>query len=110
MITLRELLEQMVAKKASDLHLTAGVPPEFRIDGSIIPGDMEPLAPEVTAQLAYSMLSDEQRKRFETCRSESRACRGSGRTSTCSAVASRPRSARSRSRSGRSNRSACRRS
>jgi twitching motility protein PilT len=65
-ITLRELLEQMVVKKASDLHLTAGVPPEFRIDGSIIPGDMEPLAPEVTAQLAYSMLSDEQRKRFET--------------------------------------------
>jgi twitching motility protein PilT len=65
-ITLRELLEQMVVKKASDLHLTAGVPPEYRIDGAIVPGDMEPLTPEVTAQLAYSMLSDEQRKRFET--------------------------------------------
>ncbi len=66
MITLRELLEQMVAKKASDLHLTAGVPPEFRIDGAIVPGETEALTPEVTAQLAYSMLSDEQRKRFET--------------------------------------------
>ena len=65
MITLRDLLEQMVAKKASDLHITAGVPPEFRIDGVMVPGDMEPLTPETTAQLTYSMLSDEQRKRFE---------------------------------------------
>src|SRR5438552_6752355 len=58
----------MVAKKASDLHITAGVPPEFRIDGAITPSDHEILSPEGTAQLAYSMLSDEQRKRFETTR------------------------------------------
>src|SRR5438132_1690990 len=58
----------MVAKKASDLHLTAGVPPEFRIDGSITPSDHETLSPEMTAQLSYSMLSDDQRKRFETTR------------------------------------------
>jgi len=64
-ITLRDLLEQMVAKKASDLHLTAGVPPEFRIDGTMEPGESEQLTPEITASLAYSMLSDEQRKRFE---------------------------------------------
>ena len=68
MITLRDLLEQMVVKKASDLHLTAGVPPEFRIDGAMIPGETETLTPELTASLAYSMLSDEQRKRFETTR------------------------------------------
>ena len=66
MLTLRDLLEQMVTKKASDLHLTAGVPPEFRVDGAIHPGDSEPLTPDTTAQLVYSMLSDEQRKRFET--------------------------------------------
>jgi twitching motility protein PilT len=65
-VTLRDLLEQMVAKKASDLHLTAGVPPEYRIDGAITPAETEPLTPEMTAQLAYSMLSDEQRKKFET--------------------------------------------
>jgi twitching motility protein PilT len=59
------LLEEMVARKASDLHLTAGVPPEFRIDGAMTPLDMDPLTPEMTAQLVYSMLSDEQRKRFE---------------------------------------------
>ena len=34
MITLEQLLEDMVQRKASDLHITAGVPPEFRIDGS----------------------------------------------------------------------------
>ncbi len=66
MVSLRKLLEDMVAKKASDLHITAGVPPEFRIDGSITPGDYEVLTPEVTAQIAYSVMSDEQRKRFET--------------------------------------------
>jgi len=65
-VTLRELLEEMVTRKASDLHITAGVPPEFRVDGFITPSDHRVLTPELTAQLAYSMLSDDQRKRFET--------------------------------------------
>lgn len=66
MVTLRQLLEDMVQKGASDLHLTAGVPPEFRIDGVITPSDYDVLSPEMTGQLAYSVMSDEQRKRFET--------------------------------------------
>ena len=66
MVTLRQLLEDMVGKRASDLHLTAGVPPEYRIDGSIQPTEHEVLTPETTAQLAYSVMSDEQRKKFET--------------------------------------------
>jgi twitching motility protein PilT len=65
-VTLRQLLEDMVNRKASDLHLTAGVPPEFRIDGSVTPSEYEVLTPESTASLAYSVMSDEQRKRFET--------------------------------------------
>ena len=68
MTTLKQLLEDMIQRKASDLHITAGVPPEFRIDGSITPSEYEILTPEVTAQLAYSVLSDEQRKKFETTR------------------------------------------
>src|SRR5512139_1933271 len=56
----------MVTRKASDLHITAGVPPEFRVDGAITPSEYEVLTPEMTASLAYSVLSDEQRKRFET--------------------------------------------
>jgi twitching motility protein PilT len=65
-VTLRQLLEEMVHRKASDLHLTAGVPPEFRIDGSITPSEFDVLTPDTTASLAYSVMSDEQRKRFET--------------------------------------------
>ena len=66
MVTLRQLLEDMVSRRASDLHLTAGVPPEFRVDGAVAPSEYEVLTPEYTVQLAYSVMSDEQRKRFET--------------------------------------------
>jgi twitching motility protein PilT len=65
-ITLRQLLEEMKTRGASDLHLTANVPPEFRVDGSIVPSEHPVLTPEATTSLAYSMMSDEQRKRFET--------------------------------------------
>jgi twitching motility protein PilT len=66
-VTLRQLLEDMIQKRASDLHVTAGVPPEFRIDGVLVPAtEYEVLAPEGTAAIAYSVMSDEQRKRFET--------------------------------------------
>ena len=66
MVTLRQLLEDMVSRRASDLHITAGVPPEFRVDGAIAPSEYDVLTPEHTVQLAYSVMSDEQRKRFET--------------------------------------------
>ncbi len=66
MVTLRQLLEDMVSRRASDLHITAGVPPEFRVDGAVAPSEYEVLTPEHTVQLAYSVMSDEQRKRFET--------------------------------------------
>jgi twitching motility protein PilT len=57
----------MIQKRASDLHLTAGVPPEFRIDGLLVQqSEHEVLNPDSTAALAYSVMSDEQRKKFET--------------------------------------------
>ena len=65
-LTLRQLLEDMVSRRASDLHITAGVPPELRIDGAITPTEYEVLTPEKCIGLAYSVLSDEQRKKFET--------------------------------------------
>jgi twitching motility protein PilT len=65
MIALRDLLEQMVKMRASDLHLTAGLPPQFRVDGEIVSSNAEQLTPELTKQLLYSILNDEQRKRFE---------------------------------------------
>ncbi len=65
MYSLRDLLEQMVSKKASDLHITVGVPPLFRLDGEMLPAGDDKLSPQATTELAYSVLNEEQRKRFE---------------------------------------------
>ncbi len=65
MASLKELLEQMVDKGASDLHLTAGCPPQIRIDGTLVPASEEILTPETTQQLAYSVLTNFQKKQYE---------------------------------------------
>lgn len=65
MINLRDLLSEMIEKKASDLHITAGLPPQLRIDGEIRSTDHAPLTPEMTMQITYSVLNEEQQKRFE---------------------------------------------
>jgi twitching motility protein PilT len=65
MLALRQLLEEMVKIRASDLHITAGLPAQYRIDGQIVPSQSEKLTPELTKQVLYSILNDEQRKRFE---------------------------------------------
>jgi twitching motility protein PilT len=65
MVTLRELLELMAKKNASDLHLTVGSPPQLRIDGKLIKTDFDVLNPENTKKLAYSIMSEKQRQTFE---------------------------------------------
>jgi twitching motility protein PilT len=62
---MRELLEEMVTKGASDLHITAGLPPQYRIDGNMVATQFPTLTGEDTRRLAYSILNDEQKKRFE---------------------------------------------
>src|SRR5687767_12977768 len=51
--------------RASDLHLIAGVPPAFRVNGDIIFGDHDALTSEETAEICSSILSEEQREIFE---------------------------------------------
>ena len=63
MISLHHLLEEMTRKGASDLHITSGIPPQYRIDGQIVPTDAEAVTPEMSEKLAYSLMKDEQRKR-----------------------------------------------
>ncbi|HJU65727.1 MAG TPA: type IV pilus twitching motility protein PilT [Gemmatimonadaceae bacterium] len=64
---LRSLLEEMIERDASDLHITAGERPKLRIDGDITNSNVEHvLNPKDTLQLAYSILTEEQKKRFET--------------------------------------------
>jgi twitching motility protein PilT len=62
---LHQLLKAMIEKGASDLHITTGSPPQLRIDGSLVPLKMEPLAPGDTKRLCYSILTEEQKVRFE---------------------------------------------
>jgi len=65
MINLRELLNEMIEKRASDLHITAGLPPQLRVDGQITGTDRPALTPENTLEITYSVLNEEQQKRFE---------------------------------------------
>jgi twitching motility protein PilT len=64
---LRALLEEMVEKDASDLHIVAGERPKLRVDGDIVNSSVETvLTPKDTVSLAYSVLTENQKKRFET--------------------------------------------
>jgi len=64
--TLRGLLEEMIDKGASDLHLSAGEVPKLRIDGRLAASSHPtPLSPRDTQALAYSILTEHQKKRFE---------------------------------------------
>jgi len=65
MVGLRQLLEEMVKADASDLHLTVGAPPVIRVDGKLLRMDHDPLTPEITKKLAYSIMSEKQRLKFE---------------------------------------------
>ena len=62
MTTIQQLLEEMVRRGCSDLHITAGVPPIFRIDGELAPSEHDVLKPQMTEQLAYSLMNDAQKK------------------------------------------------
>jgi twitching motility protein PilT len=64
-INLHQLLRAVVDKGASDLHITTGAPPQLRIDGSLMPLRTPPLTPVLTKQLCYTVLTEEQKTRFE---------------------------------------------
>ncbi|UCD93878.1 MAG: type IV pilus twitching motility protein PilT [Candidatus Zixiibacteriota bacterium] len=66
MIGLRQLLEEMVKMNASDLHLTVGAPPVVRVDGRLAKMDYDILTPDDTKKLAYSIMNEKQRLKFET--------------------------------------------
>jgi twitching motility protein PilT len=65
-INLRSLLEEVIEREASDLHVTAGERAKIRIDGEIVNSNIDyVLTPKDTLQLAYSVLTENQKKRFE---------------------------------------------
>ncbi len=61
------VLTEVAARQVSDLHLTAGSPPALRESGKVIPMEGFPkMTPQQTRDVVYGILSEDQRKRFET--------------------------------------------
>jgi twitching motility protein PilT len=65
MATLPDLLKQTVEMQGSDLHLSIGTPPVVRVHGELTRLRHAELTPTDTKSLAYSVLTDAQKKRFE---------------------------------------------
>src|SRR5271169_1927994 len=64
-VALNELLKKMLEMSGSDLHITTNSPPQIRVHGHLHPLDMPPMTASETKQLAYSVLTDAQKHRFE---------------------------------------------
>ena len=60
-----DLLKLMVLKNASDLFITAGVPPCLKVDGRITPVTKQSLTPDESRAFAYGIMNEEQRRDFE---------------------------------------------
>ncbi len=63
--TLSDLLRKLLEMGGSDLHITTNSPPQIRVHGSLQPLDALQLTPADTKQLAYSVMTDAQKHRFE---------------------------------------------
>ncbi len=64
-VSLHQLLKTMLDKGASDLHITAATPPVIRVDGALVPLKLPPLTPTDCKRLCYSILTENQKSRFE---------------------------------------------
>ena len=62
---MHSLLRAMLSKKASDLFISAGFPPAFKVDGKMTPVSSQSLTPQMTAELTRAMMSDKQAQEFE---------------------------------------------
>ena len=60
------LLRGMITKKASDLFITAGFPPAFKVDGRLVPVSTQVLSSTHTMELAHSVMNDRQSAEFES--------------------------------------------
>ena len=65
-IDFAEVLLEVIDRRASDLHITAGAPPMIRVRGRLAPMEGYPLlTPTDTREVVYSILSNAQRQRLE---------------------------------------------
>lgn len=65
-LSLHHLLKVMIENEGTDLHITTNSPPQIRVHGHLRPIDgYKPLTPAETKQLCYSILTDNQKHKFE---------------------------------------------
>ncbi len=65
MLSLDQILLEVIEKEASDLHITVGVPPTIRLHGQLIHLDYPKLMPQDTKEMIYAILTQEQREKLE---------------------------------------------
>lgn len=58
------LLQVMVEKGASDLFITAGIPPSIKVNGKVVPMTTTPLSPEKAREIVLSVMNEKQRREF----------------------------------------------
>lgn len=66
LMTFKEMLEEMVSRGASDMHLRVGVRPYLRLDGHLQQMETEPLTEAAMDEIVALVLTDEQRRRFNS--------------------------------------------
>ena len=64
-LTMHQLLKTLVDQGGTDLHITTNTPAQIRIDGKMVPLQLPPLSAPETKQIIYSVLTDNQKHRFE---------------------------------------------
>lgn len=64
-LNIKALLKNVVAYKASDLHLVSRSEPQIRIDGKLVPLDMEQLTGTAIEEICYTLITDKQKKKLE---------------------------------------------
>src|SRR5881398_1938679 len=64
-LSLSDLLKRLMEMSGSDLHITTNSPPQIRVHGHLVPLDLPQMTPADTKQLAYSVMTDAQKHRFE---------------------------------------------
>ncbi len=65
MPTIQEIMQTANRAGASDVHITVGIPPKMRVNGNLIAMEYPRMMPQDTLTVAYSIMSDVQRERFE---------------------------------------------
>src|SRR2546425_5008992 len=64
-LSLSDLLKRLMEMSGRDLHITTNSPPQVRVHGHLVPLDLPQMTPAETKQLAYSVMTDSQKHRFE---------------------------------------------